>query len=215
MPDIILRVKTNIGSKRVVVSDQATVAELISVIIGQVHVINTRTLSLGLDISGAIELNDPLKNLSELGLVSGSEIYVLEKLAKEVVSKAFVNDRQEVVPAGEYWKVVQEAPQPVHAPQALPLPGKEPIVDVRKDSEKIQRVDEIPPYYNTEEDEPDRVRDVWRDFVNEEDTVRAPDEARRMTLLDSANTANQLSEQVTVLYYSHPYAPLSLSLSLS
>eukprot|EP01039_Chlorochromonas_danica_P009894 gene9894-10942_t len=203
MPDIILRVKTNIGSKRVVVSDQATVAELISAIIDQVHVINSRTLSLGLDISGTIQLNDPRKNLSELGLVSGSEIYILEKLVKEVVSKAFVNDRQEVVPAGEYWKVVQESPQPVHAPQHLPSPvkGKESIADARKEDEKRQEVQEETTLYKTsrynteEEDETDGLQDIWQDLVNEEETLRAPDEARRMTLIDSANTASQLSQQ--------------------
>lgn len=203
---MIIRVRTNVGASRLEVDPNSSLSQLQELIIRTLN-IGSATVTLASDLSGEHILSPNEQRLSELGIKQGSEVFVIGKFEKRIVEKSYINDQGEVVPAGQTLVQVhvedgQQATLAAHSikeeettqlTQQKEQPAEQPKESqgTQKATEGTQKAGNSNDGTVSDSAVPCEVPfdyDAYNEALDYEELngVRAPDEARKMTLLGGA-----------------------------
>lgn len=205
---MIIRVRTNVGASRLDVDPTCTLTQLIALIIKTLN-IQRPTVTLASDLAGVITYSQSNLKLSELGIKQGTEVFVIGKFEKRVVEKSYINDEGEVVPAGQ--TLVQIDVEDVSQTEPAARNISESIQSGEKATPEATDKKEFDAAVvantnnnnqgntNANNSEPADIPfnyEAYSQAYNYEDAndgVRAPDEARKMTLLGDGDATSTYS----------------------
>lgn len=173
---VILRVRTNVGTKRVAVAADLTLGALEQEVAQQLRIIGAPSVTLATDMSGQRVLSGYNESIQSLGLINGAELFALGKFEKVVIDRTTVTGQHEVQQAGEWLRLiepVQIAPEPAPAPAPMPVPVPVAVP--------------VPP-----------VPVLPAALYEEEEPIRAPDLPQRATLLDHEESDEQMARRLAM-----------------
>lgn len=195
---MIIRIRTNVGASKLNVDPTSTFSEFRELVMRTLH-IEGPEINLAFDLSGEKLIVPNGKSLSELGIYQGSELFVIGKFEKRIVEKSYINDQGEVVPAGqtlvrvdskcqadvataneqkEQLDYTQQQAQQLNQGLIESSAAEAESEAMKGDSDSLAGAPtdaaDIPFDYN-----------AYKDVLDYEEMngVRAPDEAKKMTLL--------------------------------
>lgn len=209
---MIIRVRTNLGASRLDIDPTCTLAQLIDLIIKTLN-IQRPTVTLSSDLAGANTYEQSDLKLSDLGIKQGTEVFVIGKFEKRVVEKSYINEQGDVVPAGQTLVQVDvddvnqddpaalklsEGPQSGEKSASVDIDKKECETETKTEAAQQQKTADVNTNNEGSTDNPEPAdipfnHEAYRqayDYEDVNDGVRAPDEARKMTLLGGDGDAS-------------------------
>ncbi|RYH12813.1 hypothetical protein EON65_37255, partial [archaeon] len=106
MVNVVLRIRTNLGVKRLTIDNNASIAQLVDEVSRLFNVITAFPLVLAIDIEGNRPLDyDSL--LPRYNITNGDEIFVLGRFENMRIEKTTINDQHEVIKADDYFELVE------------------------------------------------------------------------------------------------------------
>jgi hypothetical protein len=186
-----------VGVTRLEVDASKTIAQLKELIQQILNIVQTDVASFVLagDLAGNITYDHNESTLSDLGIVHGSELFVMGKFEKRTVEKSYVGENGVVVPAGQTLVRIEEFASTESFSAAS-------NVDIIKEDKQITgemateprtesvRMNAAQPPETRNDDEFHFNYDDYNDLLDfqeeeeeEDEQLRAPDEIQRMNLL--------------------------------
>lgn len=196
MAIITLRVKTNTGTKRVGVDEGCTLEDLHRQIMQAYSIIPADTrLVLALDIAGEKRLSGSDRQLHDVELKHGSEVFVLGKFETVHIEKAKVDESHNLVQPGTHLKLVEPPEDPSPAPPAKAAIVERPSSSAAERQESL--LSSLPPAAPTTRPQspkatpPAPLRSLGNEKEKAEDEatdIRPPDVSHRSTLMPRGPT---------------------------
>eukprot|EP01031_Cornospumella_fuschlensis_P030263 gene30263-36570_t len=106
MVNIVLRIRTNLGVKRLTIDENASISSLTEEVTRLFNIISAIPLVLSMDLEGNRLLNADL-SISGQNILNGGEIFVLGRFKNMRVEKTTINEQHEVIKAGDYYELIE------------------------------------------------------------------------------------------------------------
>ena len=201
---MLLRIRTNLGITRIEVSDNTTLLELKEKI-KEILKINypAVSLTLSLRVDGQEHINDNQTRITDLGIRHGSEVFIVGRFEKNTVEKSFVGSDGNVVAAGTTLNLIEEhddaeldAIMGTHNMSVIDSSAESVSSTVKKEESVSVAVPTTatpePAAVDSAVNDPTQDNYDYdaneytnlMDYQEEEDSIRAPDAAQSMTLLE-------------------------------